>query len=456
MADKIWAVGYDGWLHQAETGTPWEDSTPTNQPPVASFTTNTNNLTVTVNASASSDPDGSITNYSWNWGDSTSNGSGMTASHTYASAGNYTITLTVTDNQSATANTTRGVNPVTGGGGGGDTFATGLPKEVFAANSFWYKPLPSNAPLDSGSAAKINFLIQTGINSWGNPGKGFPSFALNNYSNTPPIVVVDNSTPIINGGAGMTLRDNGSGPYFNNLRTMFQGVRLPTNFVHDVGGSDGFLIVYNKDTDTYWDFWVVEKDASGWPGWSANRGHRIENASTKQGIAEAYGSSPPYFYYGSNAAGLAEVGGVIKLEELEAGLIPHVVNMAVPVSCVAHKENVGISAPAVRSDGASMDPNAIQMGQRVRLPAGFDVDSPNYHPVTRAVARAFRDYGAIIMDRAGDISFRGENRTALPNGTARWNAVFEGAEPYNVMWDYGGYTPFPWSSLQLVQPDYLA
>lgn len=341
-------------------------------------------------------------------------------------------------------------------GGVSASFDTGLPREVFAASSFWYTPLPSNAPLDTNSTGKKDYLIQRGIAHWGNATLGYPSWTLNNYANTPPIIVVNNSTPIVNGGAGMTLRDTGTGPYFNNLRTMFQGLRLPADYVHDVGGSDGFLIVYNVDTDTYWDFWVVEYDASGWPGWSAQRGQRIDNASTKLGIAEPYGASEPYFYYGSNAAGLAEVGGVIKAQELQDGYIPHVVSMAIPVECVADKTTYGISAPAVRSDGASLDANAIQMGQRIRLPATLDLNSYNFHPVTRAVAKAFQDYGGIVVDRAGDISFRCENETGLQNGTAIWSGIFAGAEPYNVMWDFSGYDPFPWSYLQVLEPDYLA
>ena len=269
-----WGIGYSGNLYTAQNRQPWSNiPIVPNQAPTASFTVTTDNLSVSVNAGASSDPDGSIVSYQWNWGDGSPQGSGVTANHTYSGAGTRTITLTVTDNRGATATTTRVASVAPSGDP--TIFSTGLPRQVFAEDSFWHKPLPSDAPLDSGSAFKRDFLIQKGIEHWGNATEGFPSFALNPYNNTPPVIVVDNTTPIINGGAGMTLRDNGSGPYFNNLRTMFQGVRLPDGFVHDVGGSDGFLVVYNKDTDTYWDFWVVQKDASGWPGWSANRGHRI-------------------------------------------------------------------------------------------------------------------------------------------------------------------------------------
>lgn len=72
---------------------------PTNQPPNASFSTNTTSSTpleVNFDASDSSDPDGNIISYDWDSGDG-STGSGETFSHTYDSAGDYTVELTVTD-----------------------------------------------------------------------------------------------------------------------------------------------------------------------------------------------------------------------------------------------------------------------------------------------------------------------------------------------------------------------
>ena len=73
---------------------------PTNQPPVAAFSSSCSALTCSF-TNTSSDPDGSITANSWNFGDGQTS-TAASPSHTYGAAGTYTVTLTVTDNQSAT------------------------------------------------------------------------------------------------------------------------------------------------------------------------------------------------------------------------------------------------------------------------------------------------------------------------------------------------------------------
>ncbi|MCB0905854.1 MAG: PKD domain-containing protein [Nocardioidaceae bacterium] len=76
---------------------PLEDTgTPTNNPPVASFTASCAGLTCSFDASASSDPDSDPLTYAWNFGDTTT-GTGVTTSRTYATAGTRTVTLTVSD-----------------------------------------------------------------------------------------------------------------------------------------------------------------------------------------------------------------------------------------------------------------------------------------------------------------------------------------------------------------------
>ena len=86
---------------------------PANQAPVPSFTTSCTNLTCNFDATATTDPDNDPLTYAWNYGD-TNTGTGVTSSRTYASAGTRTVTLTVNDG-TTTAQTTRTVNPTTGG-----------------------------------------------------------------------------------------------------------------------------------------------------------------------------------------------------------------------------------------------------------------------------------------------------------------------------------------------------
>lgn len=81
---------------------------PTNQTPLAVFTTSPNSgdapLAVAFDADGSSDPDGTVVAYNWDFGDFTT-GSGSAVNHSFG-AGQYTVTLTVTDDAGATASST--------------------------------------------------------------------------------------------------------------------------------------------------------------------------------------------------------------------------------------------------------------------------------------------------------------------------------------------------------------
>ena len=82
---------------------------PTNQPPVASFTSSCNNTTrvCSFNGTGSTDDVG-IVSYGWAFGDGTT-GTGPTPSHTYAAAGSYQVRLTVTDGGGLTSSLTKTV-----------------------------------------------------------------------------------------------------------------------------------------------------------------------------------------------------------------------------------------------------------------------------------------------------------------------------------------------------------
>ncbi len=91
---------------------PGLETTPTNQPPVPSFTTSCTDLTCSFNAGGTTDPENDTLSYAWAFGDG-ANGTGITASRTYGSAGTRTVTLTVNDGTTS-VQTTRTVSPTNG------------------------------------------------------------------------------------------------------------------------------------------------------------------------------------------------------------------------------------------------------------------------------------------------------------------------------------------------------
>jgi|GEM_PF-1261920 len=92
---------------------PWENYTPMNYLPAASFTYSPENPVVgdevTFDASASADPDGEIASWEWDFGDINTD-SGEIVTHTYSTAGDYTVTLTVTDDEGATDSVSKTVS----------------------------------------------------------------------------------------------------------------------------------------------------------------------------------------------------------------------------------------------------------------------------------------------------------------------------------------------------------
>ncbi len=91
---------------------PGLETTPTNQPPVPSFTTSCTNLTCSFNGGGTTDPENDALSYAWAFGDGAT-GTGVTASRTYGSAGTRTVTLTVNDGTTS-VQTTRTVSPTNG------------------------------------------------------------------------------------------------------------------------------------------------------------------------------------------------------------------------------------------------------------------------------------------------------------------------------------------------------
>jgi PKD repeat protein len=85
---------------------------PPNQPPSADFSASCNLLECTFDGTDSEDSDGTIESYEWDFGDgNTDSTQGETATHPYGAPGPYTVKLKVTDDDGASTETTRQVNP---------------------------------------------------------------------------------------------------------------------------------------------------------------------------------------------------------------------------------------------------------------------------------------------------------------------------------------------------------
>ena len=86
---------------------------PTNNPPVASFTSTTSDLMADF-TDTSTDSDGTIVSWAWDFGDGNTS-TDQNPSNTYAAAGTYSVSLTVTDDDGDTDTATEDVTVTDGG-----------------------------------------------------------------------------------------------------------------------------------------------------------------------------------------------------------------------------------------------------------------------------------------------------------------------------------------------------
>lgn len=337
----------------------------------------------------------------------------------------------------------------------------------------------SDAPIDTHSnlyVGALNELIEQ------DSGRSFINFT----SYAPALYVAEPGTPKINfrwfncDGKNDLTRPV-SYPF---LSFLYNVPNVPN--MRPSPGTDGTMDIYDKETDTLWEFWNVQywengvrkigQDAADSPiigskrptdpvnhGWYACWGGKIENVSKSRGYFE----NP----YGSSATGISNWGTTILYEELLNQEINHLLTIAVDKANPCDRW-----WPATRNDGRHLDEVAVHEGMRFRLNPAIDLDNYEYevvnaqgepiiqngqplkrklHPMAKTVAKAAQKYGIMVRDTTrGGTSFFAENAihfTGDPNTGNRgpYQALMgEGVAPYQLM------TGFPWDEMQLIKRDH--
>lgn len=292
--------------------------------------------------------------------------------------------------------------------------------KIFAPDSFWYKPIPANAPLHPNSSAFVADF-QRQIKAY------YGNVTINTESYASPVYIAESNTPKTNVGFNDC---QGKGYFDGGLKDQWTGVPIPAH-AEQSDGTDGEMSIYQPSTGTLWEFWVTRNGS-----WQACWGGRMDDTSTDDGIW----THP----YGTTATGLPFIGGQITAEELCRGEIRHVIGIAL-VDLAPW--NV-LSWPANRSDGNGN--GSIPEGIRFRLDPSINVDSLNIHPVAKVIARAAQTYGFVVWDKAGAISLRAQNPKSYTQlgEPDPYEDLFNGTPQYQIM------DGFPWDRLQFMPMDY--
>ncbi len=113
----------------------------------------------------------------------------------------------------------------------------------------------------------------------------------------------------------------------------------------------------------------------------------------------------PKGWTSADAAGLPIFPGLVRWDEVEAGVIDHAIRFT--VACTKQK----FIWPARHQAGVD-DRRCPPMGARFRLKAGFDASG--YSAEARVIIEAMKRYGMIVADNGSDWYFQGE---VSPNWT---------------------------------------
>jgi hypothetical protein len=300
--------------------------------------------------------------------------------------------------------------------------------ELFAADSFWNRPLPPDAPLDPSSLVMVNALRhevarerQADIGPW----------IQTTYYSTP-VYVVSRRTK-----KRRVKLDAPPEPYTATLRTAFEKVPIPRR-MRPATGTDGHVTIIQPSRDRMWEMWRARRASDGW---HAAWGGAMKRVSQSPGYFTPEAWRGAQHNWGATATSLPVVGGTMLISELERGQIDHALAMALPDA------RAGVFAwPAQRSDGRG-PPTLLPQGARLRLDPALDIDALGLPPLTRMMAEAAQRYGIVVRDRTKNaIGFFAEDPTPLGyDPYAGPDGFFGGRRPNEVL------ERFPWDRLQLLR-----
>ena len=239
---------------------------------------------------------------------------------------------------------------------------------IFPRSNVWNVDI-SRLPAASNSAAMINAI-----------GRGdylHPDFDA--IGDGIPYNVVTSSTPRYN----VTFEyadESDPGPY-----------PIPAN-PRIEKGSDKHMLMIDVAACRLWELYAVHKSGSGWSAGSGATWDLRSNALRPAGWTSA------------DAAGLPILPGLVRYEEVHAGVIRHAIRFTASDTC-------GYIYPA-RHQTANPCSNLPPMGLRVRLKAAVDISG--FGPQARVVLTALKRYGMILADNGAPWYI-----TGVPD--TRWN-----------------------------------
>ena len=240
---------------------------------------------------------------------------------------------------------------------------------LFPQTNVWNTPIDT-LPRDARSDAYVASIGQdTGLH---------PDFASGLYEGQPigiPFVTVPGSQPPV----AIAFTDAGDesdpGPY-----------PIPPDAPIE-GGScaegDRHVIVVQEETCILYELFDAHPQPDG--SWQAYGGAQFYLSSNTLRPAE---------WTSADAAGLPILPGLVRYEEIAAGVIPHALRFTAELTQEAYVW------PARHQAGATTDPDVPPMGQRFRLKA--EVALGDFSPANQIILQALKTYGMLLADNGSN------------------------------------------------------
>ena len=150
-------------------------------------------------------------------------------------------------------------------------------------------------------------------------------------------------------------------------------------------GGDRHAIIIQPGTGFIWETWqtLLTTNLTNWEAANGARFNLTNNVLRKDSWTSA------------DAAGLSMLGGLVRFDECERGVIEHALRMIVKHT---RKEYI-YPATHYASSPATTNQNVPAMGQRLRLKANFTVPT-NWTKQEKAIAAALKKYGGLMADNS--------------------------------------------------------
>lgn len=239
---------------------------------------------------------------------------------------------------------------------------------LFPRDNVWNTPI-DDLPVDARSDAYVASI---------GPGTGLhPDFGSGLYEGLPlgiPFVRVPADQPEVE-VAFEVAEESDPGPYPIPRDVPIEG--------GSCGTGDRHIIVVQEDTCLLYELYDAHLQPDG--SWRAFGGARFDLTSHALRPAE---------WTSADAAGLPILPGLVRYEEIAAGVIPHALRFTAALTQEAYVW------PATHQAGATTDEDVPPMGQRFRLKAAVDIDT--FSDTNQIILQALKTYGMFLADNGSD------------------------------------------------------